>query len=124
MKLEFEQKMEDIIDLSRDSLKSNNSIKYMGIIFLILILVNVAAGSMKDGINFESLLSWFIPIIIIGLIWYFIMKFVMKRKLNDPGNKKMMLGKRVIELLDEELLVETPIAKTTYKWSAITKLRQ
>ena len=124
MKFEFNQKVEDLFDLSKNSIRSNKMIKYIGILFLVLLLMNILPSLLKGGIDLNAIISWILPIIVIFLIWFGILKFAMNSQLKNPENRKVMLGKRVIELLDEEILVKTPISDTRYKWPAITKLRQ
>ena len=122
MKITFDQTAEDIKDLSRHSLKSNNFLKIFGIIMLVILLFSAFDFFSDEGFNMATILSWVIPLILIVVIWVVIFRVFLKKRLQNSGNQKMMFGRREIELLEDKITVTTPVAETTYQWAAVTKL--
>ena len=124
MKLTFEQKTEDIMDLSRNSLKQNKLLKFYGVIILAVILINGFVFFSRGDLQLDSILSWIVPIVIIIIIWYFAIKIFLRKRLENEGNKQMLTGKRKIDLNDKQIKVWTPQAETIYQWSAISKVSE
>lgn len=124
MHLSFQQSPSDLTDLTFHSLKQNPWIKVFVTIFILGIGFNLYNLVNKEDFQAAQVLSWLIPVVLIIIIWAFIIKIVNKRRFENPANKDVLIGQRDIELLEDEIRVKTPIADTTYQWSAITKLGQ
>ena len=121
MKLIFEQTREDIQHFTRYSMQANNSQRYIWIVLGVAALILLFTIS-REGVTPERLISWAIPLVILGVLWYFLFRYMRKRMLDRPDNAKLLYGKRVIVMGDDELIVETPTATTNYQWAAITSL--
>ena len=124
MKLNFEQTEDDLIDLSTNSLRSSKILKYIGLGFLIFVLVISGWILMNNGVGLKAFVNWLYPIVLLIVFWYFFFKRILKRRLADPGNKNLMIGKRTVELLDEEIVIETSLSKTEVKWPAISQFKE
>jgi len=124
MKFTFDQTEDDIYDFTLSTLKSNKLIKHIGLGLLILILVNTCLSLVNNGLDFGALFNWIYPIILFTILWIFFFKAMMKRRFRDPNNKNLYIGNRTIEIADEEILIETPLAKSEVKWPAISKFRE
>jgi len=124
MKFTFEQTKDDIIDLYSNMYRSSKLIKYVGIGFLIIVLVNVAMVLMNEGVGTTTLIKWLYPIVLFTFLWYFLFKFLMKRRLSDPDNKDLLIGSRTIELSENQIVMESPLSKSEVSWSAISKFQE
>ena len=96
MKIVFEQTVEDIQDLSKNSLFSNRIVKIGGIIFGVVILFNII-GSLTMDISMSDVIQFLIPVIVFVGLWVFFFKYFQKRMIMRSGNKEMMIGSREIE---------------------------
>ena len=80
MKLTFEQTADDLLDLSKNSLTKNRTLKIFGIVFGVIMLLNAILYFSQKGLQLKSILSWIIPIVLIAIIWFFLFKFFLKKK--------------------------------------------
>lgn len=124
MKLVFEQTGDDLIDLSKNSLTHNRSVKIYAVVFGGVLLIYGFSKFSEEGFELKSLLTWVIPMVVIGVIWYFLFKYFLKKRFQDPGNTQMMTGRREIELTEDVIKVWTPVAETVYQWAAVTKMTE
>lgn len=124
MKLVFEQTEDDLIDLSKDSLVKNRSVKIYAIVLGVVLLIYGYGEISKEDFELESLLIWVITIVVIGVIWVFLFKYFLKKRFQEPENSHMMIGRREIELTEDLIKVWTPVAETVYQWAAVTKMSQ
>ena len=124
MKLVFEQTGDDLVDLSKNNLTNNRSVKIYAVVFCVVLLIYGYGKFSEEGFQLESLLTWGIPIVVIGVIWVFLFKYFLKKRFQDPGNTQMMTGRREIELTEDTIKVWTPVAESVYQWAAVTKMSQ
>lgn len=124
MKLVFEQTGDDLIDLSKDSLVKNRSVKIYAIVLGVVLLLYGYGEISKEDFQLEILLIWAITIGVIGVIWVFLFKYFLKKRFQEPGNSHMMIGRREIELTEDVIKVWTPVAETVYQWAAVTKMTE
>ncbi len=122
MKLTFEQTQADVFDLSKHSLKNNRMIKILIVVLLLFFLVT--SINFTSGFSMRDLLSGLLPLVLIGIIWYFLIKYILKKRFQNTGDQQIMTGKREITLTEEGVHVWAPVSETNYQWSAITKLEE
>lgn len=123
MKLTFEQTQDDVFDLSKHSFKNNKLLKIYGVILIIIIILNsIDLSPDGKGFNIANFLPSLIALLLVGVITYFIFKYILKKRFQNVGDQQIMVGKREITLTEEGVHVWTPISETNYQWSAITKL--
>ena len=123
MKVIFEQTVEDIQDLSKNSLFSNRIVKIGAIVFGVVILFNII-GSFAVDVSIGDVIQFLIPVIVLVGLWVFFFKFFQKKMILRSGNKEMMIGSREIDFEEDGISLKTPVTESTFKWEAITKLKQ
>lgn len=122
MKFEFEQTTDDILDLSKNSLRSSKLIKFVILGLLLFVLVSLVKILLQGGAGLSVLLSWFYPIVLFSVLWFFIFKYLLKKRLTDAGSKSTLLGRQIIELGIDEIRIENSASKTILQWAAISTL--
>ncbi len=121
MKLTFEQTTQDVWDFTKHNLTRHRWLRLMVIFIIAMGLLSVVFSF--QGNQSESLLSTILPLVLIVVIWFFILRLI-KRRMETGKGKDLFTGKRELELLDTGIRIWTPVSETVYQWSVISGLEQ
>jgi len=124
MHLTFIQTTDDLLDLNKHSLKNNRGFKIVMIVVAVVVLLQIILSISAERKNWEALISWLLPMLMIIGAWYVIFRWIIKRRFSNQENRALLTGPREIELNEKEIKVWTPQSETKYQWSAITKLEE
>jgi heme/copper-type cytochrome/quinol oxidase subunit 2 len=132
MKLIFEQTPEHIKDLQKKVFLGGRLKIYL-FVAITLILINIFnftdsdAGSNSQDIEtvnpLAEILSWIIPIVIIGLIWYFVFKKMVGRN-SIQKNSPSSIGPRELDITEENIHYKTNEFTGTFNWSGLTDFKE
>lgn len=125
MKLTFNQTIDDVVDMSKHNMKSKRSLLIGGVMFLLIIGYIAIGTSTYDGVDFKAaILSALLPILFMIIFWLVFIKFFMKKSILWFGNKDLMVGERIIGILEDKVTVWTPQSEGSYQWETIKELKQ
>ncbi|MCB0838260.1 MAG: YcxB family protein [Bacteroidetes bacterium] len=124
MKFTFEQTIDDILDLAKDSYKKNHIIKILWGIFLAAFSFSIFSDMYANGFQVSKVVGYIIIFGILSLFWMAFYRFLRRRIITMMHKKQRTTGPREIEISNEEIKLWTPDSATTFKWSAVTDLRQ
>ena len=123
MKFTFEQNKEDILDLNSNWRITNNPIKVGVLVLGVLAAIEIVPTLLTGEVRKEDIISWIIVVVLVLFAW-FILSYFIKKRIESPALRDLLLGKRSIEFLDDVVLVETQLIESSYKWRAITTFKQ
>lgn len=120
MKIEFIQTEEHIMDFQKAHFAKIFWLKGLIIFVVVMMLINLFFPLILNGFSWDRFLPSFIPLIVIGLVWWFTLKIIRKR-LSQGKNKDLMIGNRIVEFKGDSVFYKTNISETTYQWDAFSK---
>ena len=123
MQFIFQQTPEDIKDLQDHAFDKSKYYRYIGIATIPVIGI-ILWSLLGDGPEIAMVLSWVIPLVLMAFFFVIFYRFMIKRAMNNPENKKRLYGRREMTFTDDGFSAITPDADTHYQWSAVTKLEE
>lgn len=125
MDIRFTQTMQHVHDFAIHHWRKHTMRRFFSIflvIFAILSIVVLFFINGEEDIKGADVLSFFIPMLLILVIWVFLMPMFIKMRFNRARDQSVWTGERKITLEEDKVLLETQSVKTEYKWTGIKKV--
>ena len=90
---------------------------------ILMFAFNVVGTFLMEEFKIENLISSIVPILIIGVLWWFFLR-IGNKQMTSGKNKDLLTGHRVVEFFDDKINYKTKILDTNYQWEAITSLKE
>lgn len=124
MKIRYNQIENDLSKVLKESLGSQKLFKVIGYIFVISIGISVISEFSINGFSIDAILSYLMPLAVLGLFWIGIRKWSI-RQVKNPSDRGMeFIGEKEIEITEDKLILNGSNYTTSFEWTALTEFKE
>jgi cell division protein FtsW (lipid II flippase) len=125
MDIQFTQTMQHVHDFAIHHWRKHTLRRFLSIfliIFAVLSIVMLFFINGEEELKSADVLSFFIPMLLILIIWVFLMPLFIKMRFNKSKDQRVWTGERTVTLEEDKVKLQTENVNTEYKWSGIKKV--